>query len=70
MLLLIGYDPRTREFITNDPGTRRGKGYRYQEDLLFRAIRDYRTGNRLPIAGEAKTIIVVRPPVASAAAVR
>ncbi len=66
MLLLIGYDPATKEFITNDPGTRRGKGYRYREDVLFRAIRDYPTGNHLPIRGEPKTIIVIRPPTASA----
>lgn len=60
MLLLIGYDPATKEFITNDPGTRRGEGYRYREDVLFRAIRDYPTGNRLPIQGEPKTAIVIQ----------
>ncbi len=44
MLLIIGYDPRTKEFITNDPGTRKGAGYRYDELTLFEAIWEYPSG--------------------------
>jgi hypothetical protein len=29
-LVFIGYDDGKGEFITNDPGTKRGKGYRYK----------------------------------------
>lgn len=59
MLVIIGYDAEKQEFITNDSGTRNGKGYRYQEDVLFGAIRDYPTGDHLPIKGIQKTMIIV-----------
>lgn len=58
-LVIRGYDPINREFITNDPGTRKGDGYRYPEKVLFNAIRDYPTGNHLPIKGNIKVMIVV-----------
>jgi len=60
MLVIIGYDREKKEFITNDSGTRNGKGYRYKEDILFEAIRDYPTGNHLPIKEGKKGMIVVR----------
>jgi hypothetical protein len=60
MLVIIGYDYQAKEFITNDPGTRNGKGYRYAQNVLFNAIRDYTTGYHEPIIGEAKNMIVVR----------
>jgi hypothetical protein len=44
MLVIVGYDGEKKEFVTNDPGTRRGEGYRYDESVLFAAIRDYPTG--------------------------
>lgn len=45
MLVIIGYDPDTQEFITNDSGTRHGAGYRYAENVLFDAIWEYPSGN-------------------------
>lgn len=59
MLVITGYDSAKDEFITNDPGTRFGKNYRYKTSVLFNAIRDYPTGHHLPISGEDKNIIVV-----------
>lgn len=59
MLVIIGYDTKTKEFITNDPGTRKGKGYRYPEQVLYDAIREYPTGKHLPIITERKAMIVV-----------
>jgi hypothetical protein len=44
MLLIIGYDPLTKQFITNDPGTRKGASYEYDEDVLFAAIWEYPSG--------------------------
>lgn len=44
MVLIKGYDYSTKQFITNDPGTRNGADYRYDKDLLFEAIRPYKTG--------------------------
>lgn len=59
MLVIIGYDPDSKEFITNDPGTRLGKQYRYPEQTLFNAIHDYATGDDLPLPPKRTAMIVV-----------
>ncbi len=59
MLVITGYDVTTKEFITNDPGTRKGDGYRYPEQVLFDAIREYPTGKHLPITTERKAMILI-----------
>lgn len=59
MLVVTGYDTTTKEFITNDPGTRKGESYRYSEQVLFDAIREYPTGKHLPITLERKAMIIV-----------
>jgi len=59
LLVIIGYDAKTDEFITNDPGTRRGAGYRYPSDILFKAIRAYPTGYHLPITSVEKKVLLV-----------
>lgn len=48
MLVIIGYDPDTKKFITNDSGTKRGKDYQYSENVLFEAIWAYPSGPKLP----------------------
>lgn len=60
MLVIKGYDPVKKEFITNDPGTRKGEGYRYGEDLFYAAMRDYLCGYHVPITEMHKNIIVVK----------
>ncbi|PIR41455.1 MAG: hypothetical protein COV31_01105 [Candidatus Yanofskybacteria bacterium CG10_big_fil_rev_8_21_14_0_10_46_23] len=59
MLVIIGYDYETKEFITNDPGTKRGKDYRYNQNVLFEAIRDYPTGNHRPSTENQKRMIII-----------
>lgn len=59
MLVVVGYDATTKEFITNDPGTRHGEGYRYAEDIFEKALQDYPTGNHLPITEIKAAMIVV-----------
>jgi hypothetical protein len=61
MLVIIGYNTKTKEFITNDSGTRQGKGFRYPEQQVFDSIRDYETGYHIPILEIRKTMIVVGP---------
>ncbi len=61
MVVVHGYDAARRQFITNDPGTRFGRDYRYAEATLFNAIRDYPTGYHEPIPGVQKVMIVVSP---------
>lgn len=58
-LLIIGYDEKTQEFITNDNGTRHGKNYRYKYEILLNALRDYPTGDHLPITENKKEMIVI-----------
>jgi len=58
-LLIRGYNPSTDTFITNDPGTRNGELYKYSSDTLFNAIRDYPTGDHLPITSTRKAMIVI-----------
>lgn len=62
MLLVIGYDFDTKEFITHDPGTSRGANYRYGKDMLYNAIRDYTSSennSQMPIKENVKNMIVV-----------
>lgn len=61
MLIVIGYDARKKEFITNDPGTAHGEKYRYKEKILEAALQDYPTGFREPIIKIIKAMIVVKP---------
>ena len=42
MMVVIGYDDATQQFIVNDPGdTVDGQGYRYGYDLFMSTIHDY-----------------------------
>lgn len=59
MLVVIGYDPNTDEFITHDPGTRRGESYRYSASRLLAAAVDYPTGNHEVQDFSRKTFISV-----------
>lgn len=45
MLPIIGYDEAKKEFITNDPGTRNGRQFRFGYDRLINSIYDYETGH-------------------------
>ena len=48
MLVVVGYDEKTKEFITNDPGTKKGQNYRYNENVLFDAVWAYPAGKIHP----------------------
>lgn len=41
MLVIRGHDPARDEFITNDPGTRKGENYRYRTSVLLNAVHDW-----------------------------
>jgi hypothetical protein len=58
-LVIVGYDPGTDEFITNDPGTKNGEGYRYLYGVLYRAIYNYDTSNTIEVGLGEKAMIVV-----------
>ncbi len=60
MLVIVGFDKKNEEFITNDPGTRVGRGYKYKDSILYNAIRDYYTGNKKDIKGTSKAIMIIK----------
>lgn len=41
VVVLTGYDDATGEFITQDPGTTKGKDFRYKYEEFFNAISDF-----------------------------
>lgn len=57
-LVIIGYNDDRKEFITNDPGTRNGKSYRYDEDVLIDAVVDYPTGYHEKV-DDIKTAMII-----------
>lgn len=44
MLVITGYDSKTDEFVTNDPGTKFGEKYRYDARVFENAIWSYPSG--------------------------
>jgi hypothetical protein len=58
MLVVTGYDAETDEFITNEPGTRRGEGFRYPREAMQAALMDYASGYHAPII-EVRTAMIV-----------
>jgi hypothetical protein len=61
MLVVIGFDAHTDEFITNDVGTRHGEKFRYGEARFQASLQDYPTGNDLPATPGKTAMIVVMP---------
>lgn len=59
MLIIKGYDDNQKKFITNDPGTRKGENYCYDENVLFTAINAYPTGYHQKIEKIEKSVIIV-----------
>lgn len=62
MLVITGYD--SHNFITNDPGTKRGEGFKYRHDVLINAIHDW-TGVKEEIETGAKKMLIITQPSAS-----
>ncbi|MBI4138782.1 C39 family peptidase [Candidatus Uhrbacteria bacterium] len=58
MLVIRGYTPT--HFITNDPGTRKGRGYTYTFDTILNATHDW-TGSKATVKTGARVMIVVIP---------
>lgn len=56
VLVIKGYDDEKSQFITNDPGTKRGADYRYNYQVLENAIHNY--NDRDVLNGEKAMIVV------------
>ncbi len=59
MVVVVGYDSATKEFITNDPGTRAGERFRYPAERLYQAILDYATGDHVAVTSTDKVMLVI-----------
>ena len=59
MLVIKGYDYKTKRFITNDPGTKKGENYQYSEKILYSAIGDYPSGYHEKILKIKKNAIII-----------
>lgn len=60
MLVIRGWDPKKKEFIVNDPGTKRGEGYRYQEHVIQNALMNYETGHKVPVVEGRTAMIIIK----------
>lgn len=58
MLVITGYDGKY--FITNDPGTKRGENYEYDQNVLLSAIHDW-TGVKEEIRTGRKAMLIPQP---------
>jgi uncharacterized protein YvpB len=60
MLVIKGFNDKKNQFITNDPGTKRGEGFKYNYEVIMNAIINYSTGDHAPLLDERKVMIVVK----------
>ncbi|MDA3814887.1 MAG: hypothetical protein PF549_00795 [Patescibacteria group bacterium] len=58
VLVIIGYDEEAGEFITNDPGTKRGAGFRYSYEILLESIHDFPGKKEEILEGKARVLIL------------
>ncbi len=68
-LVITGYDDKQTMdsvghkvrgvFITNDPGTRRGQNYKYNQKVLYKAIHDFPGDVNKILEGEKRAIVLV-----------
>ena len=59
MIVVYGYDYVTGEFLTHEPGTIRGDGYRYSFHTLDLAINDYNSGTYEPLPVPPRTAMIL-----------
>ncbi len=60
MILVTGYDAAADQFVTNEPGTVHGAGFRYARQDLAKALMDYPSGYHEPIVPGKTAMVVVR----------
>lgn len=59
MYTLIGYDDARKEFITNDPGTKRGAKYRYSYDTVINTMHDWNGAKTSAEIRKGKKVVLV-----------
>lgn len=59
MIVVLGYDHVSGEFITHEPGTLSGAQYRYSYRTLQSALNDYDSGEYAPLPQPPRTAMIV-----------
>ncbi|MBU1164455.1 C39 family peptidase [Patescibacteria group bacterium] len=60
-VLVVGYDNNTQELIVHDPGTSRGKNFRYTYEEITNSLIDYETGKDEPLVQRRTAMLVIQP---------
>ena len=60
MIVVVGYDGISDEFVTNDPGTQYGKGLRFTAAALESSLGDYESGIYEPVGDRSRVMIIVK----------
>lgn len=58
-LVIIGYNDTKNIFVTNDPGTRRGESYKYNQQVLYNAIHDFIGDKNKILEGEKRAVVLI-----------
>lgn len=58
VILLIGFDEATREFIAHDPGTRFGEQFRYSYDTVIEANHDWNGSITTVVSGPRRMLVI------------
>jgi len=60
MLVISGYDNKEGIFITQDPGTKRGKNYKYKFNTLLKALHDFPGDKNKINQGPTRILVVLK----------
>lgn len=60
MIVILGFDREKNEFITHDPGTRRGANFYYPAENVWRSIASYETGYDEPRKEIIKEALIIK----------
>ncbi len=60
MVVVRGYDDESGEIVVNDPGTKRGRAFRYSYGLFISAIHDWTGDEETVLDGRSGMIVVSR----------
>jgi len=60
MLIISGYDSKKGVFVTQDPGTKRGKNFTYKFNVLLKANHDFPGDKNKINQGAARILVIVK----------
>jgi len=58
MLVITGFDKNNKIFITQDPGTKRGKDFKYSYDVILNSLHDFLDTKENILIGEKRILVI------------